>query len=662
MTIPISFSFGSSTFDNLPLQLTLDSTEQFFDWLTTDRSIEKGQKYICAPLLVGPHNRSDQYLGEATWRLKRLATNRRFIAFDIDHFDNPDDFNRLQTYLTRWQSIYYTTASHTPERPRARAILILGENLGPDDAESLCKVIELEIKMALGDGMLFDQSVYRASQPIYTPLANALYWVSTEGPLNVTSYRHLIDKRTQVPCSVLPGRKLTGQPTPIGGRNATLLSAVGRWRSAGLTEEEISQLAIAVNQTHFEAPLDDDEVASVCSRYAHQTAAAPAQLTLGGGVSTSWLTVGNCSIPTVSPPPREYVFGHTITPGTLSVLGGSGGVSKTMLAMQICAASACGSGLGELQVADGCSMLLLGEEDEAERDRRLGGICSYFGLDVSRVERRVLSIGAAGIDIRMTQKFEANSHATALGDQVIETAIAHAEQCGVPLRFIVIDHARLVLGGDPNNAEDVTQLTRVLTNIARQTGAAVLLIAHSPKSVLSKAGNEINAADIAGSSAFVDNGRTAFMAYGMREEEAKRHYVPESERHNWVRVQNVKANYARSGLGWWFNRVVVADWEIAVLEYQALATVEEFTPNKRANLQRKILDHLRAHPGSSKRALRDRAGRKGVFGVSDRELMSEINEMLETGLLTARAPTPEERRAWRLTGQVREVVISNAPC
>ena len=152
---------------------------------------------------------------------------------------------------------------------------MLGEELDPEDAESLCKVIELEIKMALGGEMLFDQSVYRACQPIYTPLADALFWISTGAPLDVNFYKHLINKRTQAATSLVPGRCLSSQPIPIGGRNATLLSAVGRWRSSGLPEEEISLLAKAVNQTHFEAPLDNDEVESICSRYAHQSAAAP---------------------------------------------------------------------------------------------------------------------------------------------------------------------------------------------------------------------------------------------------------------------------------------------------------------------------------------------------------------------------------------------------
>jgi AAA domain/Primase C terminal 1 (PriCT-1) len=657
MTYKICFSLGTSNYDNCPSQLVAASVKEFFDHLVSDQSTKKGMRYICGPMSAGPHDKPLEYPGEKTWRLKRLALPRRFLAFDIDHCNDPTDFERLREYFSRWQSCFYTTASSMPEAPRARGIVILSAETSPSECESLGVILEKEIKASIGNVFHFDPSVYRASQPIYTPLVNADFWSFDGLPVQVADYASII----KVPPHSV--RDVTVRPEghgtiPVGSRNSTVLSQVGKWRRLGLTESEVLTLAKEFNQTCTDEPLGLGEVEDICSRYAHQsTALAPS-----GPSEDTWLTSGKRVIPRVAPPPRRYVFGHTITPGTLAVLGGSGGASKTMLAMQICASAACAKSIGEIQVAEGSSLLLLGEEDDAERDRRLGGICHHFALDVNKVMDRVLCIGAAGIDIRLTQQIESNTHPTGLGDRIVDLATDHANDCGVPLQFIVIDHARLVLGGDPNNAEDVTQLTRVLTNIARQTGAAVLLIAHSPKSVLSKAGYEINAADIAGSSAFVDNGRTAFMAYGMREEEAKKHYVPESERHNWVRVQNVKANYAQSGLGWWFKRMVVPGWDIAVLEQQILATTMDFTSNKRAVLQRKIIDHLRVYPGASKRAMRDRAGRKGVFGVSDRELMAEIEKMLESELLTARAPTPEERRTWKLNGQVREVLVSNAPC
>lgn len=368
---------------------------------------------------------------------------------------------------------------------------------------------------------------------------------------------------------------------------------------------------------------------------------------------------GNVVVPLVPPQKRNYVFADQITSGTLTVLGGSGGVSKTMLIMQASVASAVGGSLGNIAVAEGSSLLFLGEEDEAERDRRLGGICAHMKVDLDVVGRRIKCFGAAGIDIRLTRKADSNASATTFGDEVIRIAKAHEIQAGIALKLIVFDHARLVLGGDPNNAEDVTQLTRVLTRIARETKAAVILLAHSPKSVIGKEGDEMNAADIAGSSAFVDNSRAGYMMWTMREKEAKSHHVPLSERGNYVRLQNVKANYARSGGGFWFKRIFLPDWEVAILEQVPLYSSELFATTGTSALRDRILMEVRKKPGGiTERQLRDKSGKNGVLKESDNRVRREVDAMVEDGFLDRRAPTPEERKRHKLPKQIGQVLVA----
>jgi hypothetical protein len=98
---------------------------------------------------------------------------------------------------------------------------------------------------------------------------------------------------------------------------------------------------------------------------------------------------GVVQIPTAPPPKRSYVFSDQATLGTMCVLGGSGGVSKTMLTLQTAIAAACGKNLGHIQVGEGSSLLFLGEEDEAERDRRIGAICSHMGANHQLIEKRL---------------------------------------------------------------------------------------------------------------------------------------------------------------------------------------------------------------------------------------------------------------------------------
>jgi len=469
--------------------------------------------------------------------------------------------------------------------------------------------------------------------------------------------------------SLLVGKPLFELPDSEigeGNRNEVMLQYIGHLRRRGLREQEIEFLALAINDAQFSPPLDANEVLDICSRYRHQNP----------GISIALPVLnpkprysehfdpqkGELKISTTPPPKRNYVFSNQVTFGTMCVLGGSGGVSKTMLTMQMAIASACGKNLGDIQVAQGSSLLFLGEEDESERDRRIGAICTHMGADHQLVEERVKCFGAAGIDIRLTKKIDANAQATNLGDKVILMAKEHATQSGVPLGIIAFDHARLVLGGNPNDAEDVTQLTRVLTHIARETGAAVFLLAHSPKSVISKQGNEINSADIAGSSAFVDNSRASFMMWTMRDDEAKNHHVSSTERSEYVRLENVKANYARNGGGYWLKRVYMPDWDVAVLEPVYLQSKSLFQTKGTSDLHYKILCELRRkHGGVSERRLRDMAGKDGALGASDSKVRHAIDVMLEEGVIERRTPTSEEKKLHKLSGQVREVLVSCTP-
>ncbi len=129
-------------------------------------------------------------------------------------------------------------------------------------------------------------------------------------------------------------------------------------------------------------------------------------------------------------------------------------------------------------------MLFLGEEDHPEISRRLSAASMHYRFDPAVVSRLVKAFPAAGVDLRLTREMNGSLDASALVQNVISLAEQHAQACGDPVRLIVFDHARLVMDGDPDDSANVTQLTRVLTQIAQATGAAVFLLAHSPKTVL----------------------------------------------------------------------------------------------------------------------------------------------------------------------------------
>ena len=672
-----TYSRGKDRFDNTPTQLAVNSFNEFVDAIADDRSPAKGLTYICAALSTGAHyEKPDQNPGINHWRLKNYGLPRKWLAFDFDGFESPKTYQQTCDFLSTYNCIVYTTSSHTDEKPRARAIIELNREVTPLEGEMLGEAAQMYIESNLGIGKIqFDASVYRATQPIYTPVTKSTiirhHGSSLDVDKTLANYTPAIAasiNATDITTALAgkPSFRLPDFEIGEGSRNEMMLRYVGHLRGRGLREEEIKVLALEVNTAQFSPPLDQNEVLNICSRYRHQNPGLNAESsTLSHETqSNDYFDVqkGELTIPTTLPPKRTYVFSNQVTPGTMCVLGGSGGASKTMLTMQMAIASACGKDLGHIQVDEGSSLLFLGEEDEAERDRRIGAICTHMAANHQLVEKRVKCFGAAGIDIRLTKKIDANAQATNLGDKVIQMAKEHAIQSGCPLKIIAFDHARLVLGGDPNDAEDVTQLTRVLTHIARETGAAVFLLAHSPKSVISKQGNEINSADIAGSSAFVDNSRASFMMWTMRDDEAKNHHVSSTERSEYVRLENVKANYARTGGGYWLKRVYMSDWDVAVLEPVYLQSKSLFQTKGTSDLQAKILHELRKkHGGVSERRLRDMAGKVGVLSASDSKVRQAIDAMLEEGVIERRTPSSEEKKLHKLSGQVREVLVACTP-
>ena len=353
------------------------------------------------------------------------------------------------------------------------------------------------------------------------------------------------------------------------------------------------------------------------------------------------LTDGDVCILNAPPAKREYVLADAVMAGTYGVLAGSGATMKTTFLMTTAAAMAVGQFVGDIQVAQGASMLFLGEEDHAEVSRRLSAICAYNGYDPLKVENLVKAFPSAGVDLRLTHNMAGYLVASPLRENVIDLARQHVQACGAPVRLIVFDHARLVMDGDPDDAAHVTQLTRVLTSIAQATGAAVMLLAHSPKSVLKQDAQDMSIADVAGSSAFSDNARAGFIMYGMRADDAKTYQIPDSDRKKYVKLECAKANYGAQGV-WWFERVPLEDWQTAVLKPVSL-NKPMFAPGQAKQLLRmRILDLLTTTPGRSARSVRNQAGRNRPLGASEKEVSAAVEALLEEGRIERRKPTPSE--------------------
>lgn len=366
---------------------------------------------------------------------------------------------------------------------------------------------------------------------------------------------------------------------------------------------------------------------------------------------------GRMDIPTLPPTPRDYVYADTVPFGTTAILAGLGGTAKTTFVMQLAAHGALGKPLGSFPVNSFASMLFLGEENREECNRRFGAVCLGMpAADRLIVQERVLCFPAAGKDIRLNFLSDNNLTENHLVNDVIEKAEEHQKRCGERVGLIVFDHVRLIMTGDPNAANDVTQLTRILTKIATATNASVLVLAHSPKSVYGKE-DASDASEIFGSGAFVDNARSAFVLHTMRPQEAKEFSIDAKDRTDYVCLSTVKSNYGKSGATWWYKKQYLQDWQAITLDPVMLYPQALFS-NHNA-LSQRIIDKIKNNPAKlSERRLRDLAGKNGEFKASESELMRSLERLIEEGVIVKRPPTIEERKAYRISSNVKEVLAS----
>lgn len=707
----LNYSLGRNTYDNAPTQLTALDFDDFIAQISKTGSKRKGEFYICSPLQSGLHDDPVKYPGLNNWRLKRLALPRQFLALDADYFKSPNDFIAFRQLVGQWNALVYTTASHTPQAPRARAIIELDQLIDSKVGEDLGHALQRQIEATLGSvNIKLDPSVYLASQPIYTPLISSQTYRTFGNPLDVQA---TLSSWPAPSVHTVSGLQTPSHLPPVGlspvmaalllpPENPTEIAKVSTALaqvSADCNYNDWRDVLFALHWTQWNCAEQLARSWSMTAPHRYNATAFDSvwqhakpfgQVTLGtlfhlaklngatnanSGQQSIQPIIGSPTVPhpivahsvislatgrmtllSTPPPKRDYVFANVVVPASVAVMAGVGGTAKTTLAIQFAIQGALSQKLGSIQVGKFSSMMFLGEETADERDRRFGALSVGLNpFDRALIEKNVYCHGAAGDDLRLTFMMDGNVQESTLVDQIIDLAKQHASQADYPVGLIVLDHARLVMAGDPLSADHVTALLRALTRIAVETGAAVLLLAHSPKSTYGKEG-EADPSEVFGSGAFVDHTRSAFVLHTMREKEAKHFGLSDAERKEHVSLNVVKANYGPSGTSWWFKKVPIIGWQAIKLEPVLLLPKGQMaTLNV---LSRKITDLIKANPGRiSERSLRDKyAGLNGKLAASEAEVKRTLQRLLDEGNVVRRSPTDQERKLHRLSHNVKEIL------
>jgi hypothetical protein len=144
----------------------------------------------------------------------------------------------------------------------------------------------------------------------------------------------------------------------------------------------------------------------------------------------------------------------------------------------------------------------------------------------------------------------------------------------------------------------------------------------------------------------------------LSENEAKKFGISADLRRNYARLEVVKNNYGATGTRLYFKREPDFDYQVSVLVPVTLVPVPKKV-SRRDQLSKKIFDLLANSPKPiSKTELRDKySGLDRDLGASEAEVRKVMKELLENGTLLERKPTEDERKSFRLSPNIRSVLV-----
>lgn len=511
MTGPIAYSRGARTEDNTPAQRKAEDFDQFRDLVLSDQAATKGRQWIAAPFADAPDDEVHQQGGSGgsfrraigkPHRCMACALPRRFIGLDLDHVEDQDAFEDLQAWLRheRISAFGWTTHSHKPDGIRARFIVEVDRPMDRHECIRASASLRQRINVALGgeqarDRFGFDATLDRPEQPIYLPPKVGERFVLEGAPLSLDS---LLADAPEIPqsdpahapmASFADGQVVDQDRHRYLLKRSLLLAAAVR--SGALTRDD----ALLILKTErdggkYSRHIPDDEIVRALDGAIAKVgprALVDVEALLSKGAEPGLAQVPVHDLMGASLTPPRFVIDPLVPRRYVTLLGGHGGLGKSMLGLVLAAHVACGRGWGPVSVEQ-APVVFVSLEDEASIVRyRLRRIIEAYELPPAEVLANLqLYDGtqvAAEIMVESDGTFGALMETPMMGE--VERAVAGAG-------MVVVDNASDAFGGSENNRRQVRGFLRRLSQVAKVNDAGLILLAHIDKAAAKHGGSGNN--------------------------------------------------------------------------------------------------------------------------------------------------------------------------
>ena len=170
-------------------------------------------------------------------------------------------------------------------------------------------------------------------------------------------------------------------------------------------------------------------------------------------------------------PEREWIITDWIPNGTVTMLGGDGGMGKSLLAQQLLTAAATGKSWLELTTTACRGIGIFCEDDEEEIWRRQERINQHYGVEFRDLENLKWK-SLVGADAGLIEFDFDRGEMTDLTRQILATAVDFGA------KLLVLDSLHDHFFGNENNRIHARQFINMLRDLAMGFDGAVVLTAH----------------------------------------------------------------------------------------------------------------------------------------------------------------------------------------
>jgi len=243
--------------------------------------------------------------------------------------------------------------------------------------------------------------------------------------------------------------------------------------------------------------------------------------------------------------PRRWLIEKRLLRGYVSADIAPGGTGKSMISLVEALSIATGRdllGLGELK--ERTNALVINNEDEYEElHRRLQGAMRYFGISSADIKDRLFILSGYGRPFMVAQAQPKDRHVINPGEAVaLMTRFCTEKGVGA----VILDPLVSLHNLDENDNNAMNDVFNKLRDFAKETGAAVRVVAHTRKLEPGKDSESYagNAEHARGGKAVIDAARCAHTVAKMSSKTAERLGIEPELRRRLVRIDNGKMNFA----------------------------------------------------------------------------------------------------------------------